>query len=75
MKALAWLGSSSRDLMNFLKDVMPEIGYALYHAQLGERYRKAKPLQGCGPGVYAIATEYDKHAYRASYILSLGDRA
>lgn len=59
--------------MNFPKDVMQEIGYALYHAQLGERYRKAKPLKGYGPGVYEIATEYDKHAYRAIYILSLGD--
>lgn len=59
--------------MNFPKDVMQEIGYALYHAQLGERYRKAKPLKGYGSGVYEIATEYDKNAYRAIYILSLGD--
>lgn len=73
MKKIVWLGSSKRDLMKFPKDVIQEVGYAIYHAQLGERYKKAKLFKGCGPGVYEVATEYDKNAYRAIYIVSLSD--
>jgi len=73
VKALAWLGSSKKDLMRFPEDVIQEMGYALYFAQKGEYYNKTKPFKGCGSGVYEIATEYDKNAYRAIYIVSLGD--
>ena len=73
MKEVYWLGSSRRELMRFPKDVIQEIGYAIYHAQLGERYRKAKPFKGCGPGVYEIATEHDKNAYRAIYTVNISD--
>ena len=73
MKELEWLGSSKKDLMRFPKDVMQEVGYALYFAQRGERYNKTKPFKGCGSGVYEIVTEYDKNAYRAVYIVNLGN--
>lgn len=73
MKELVWIGSSRKDLMKFPSAVKQELGYALYQAQLGERYRKVKPFKSCGPGVYEIATEYDKNAYRAVYVLSLQD--
>ena len=73
MKELEWLGSSKKDLMEFPKDVIQEVGYALYLAQKGEHYTKTKPFKGCGSGVYEIATEYDKNAYRAIYIVSVGD--
>jgi phage-related protein len=68
VKKIVWLGSSKRDLIKFPKDVIQEVGYAIYHAQLGERYKKARPFKGCGPGVYEVATEYDKNAYRAIYM-------
>ena len=67
MKELEWLGSSKKDLMRFPKDVMQEVGYALYFAQRGEHYNKTKPFKGHGSGVYEIATEYDKNAYRSVY--------
>lgn len=73
MKELVWIGSSRKDLIKFPQEVKQELGYALYQAQLGERYRKAKPFKGYGAGVYEIATEYDKNAYRLIYILSLND--
>ncbi|MES2998027.1 MAG: type II toxin-antitoxin system RelE/ParE family toxin [Pseudomonadota bacterium] len=73
MKELEWVGSSKKDLMDFPEEVIQEIGYALYLAQKGEHYSKAKPFKGCGSGVYEIATEYDKNAYRSVYIVNLGD--
>ena len=73
MKDLEWLGSSKKDLMKFPKEVIQEIGYALYFSQNGERYSKTKIFKGCGSGVYEIATEYDKNAYRAVYIVNLDD--
>lgn len=73
MKELEWLGSSKKDLMNFPKEVIQEMGYALYLAQKGERYNKAKPFKGCGSGIYEIATESDKNAYRTIYIVNLND--
>lgn len=73
MKELEWLGSSRKDSMKFPVEVKQEMGYALHLAQSGEHYHKAKPFKGCGSGVYEIATEFDKNAYRAIYIISLGD--
>lgn len=71
MKKLIWVGNSKKDIMRFPKEVMQEMGYALYQAQLGEKYRKAKPLKGLGSGVYEIAIAYEKNAYRSIYLLSL----
>ena len=73
MKELEWLGSSKKDLMKFPKEVIQEVGYALYIAQNGECYNKTKYFRGYGPGVYEIATEFDKNAYRAVYIVNMGD--
>ena len=72
-RELAWLGSSKKDLMEFPKDVIQEVGYALHLAQDGETSSKVKPFKGYGPGVYEIITEYDKNAYRAVYIVNLGN--
>jgi phage-related protein len=74
VKELEWLGTSKKDLMRFPKDVIQEIGYALFLAQKNERYRKTRPFKGLGPGVHKIATEYEKNAYRAVYIVNLADR-
>ncbi|WP_010598955.1 type II toxin-antitoxin system RelE/ParE family toxin [Rickettsiella massiliensis] len=73
MKKLEWVNSSKKDLMEFPEEVIQEIGYALYLSQKGEHYCKAKPFKGCGSGVYEIAIEYDKNAYRSVYIVNLGD--
>src|SRR3989338_11209017 len=73
MKTLKWLGSSKKDLLEFPKEVIQEMGHALYYAQKGDHYRKMKPLKGQGTGVYEIAIEYDKNAYRSVYIVSRDD--
>ena len=73
MKNLEWLGDSKKVLMQFPKAVAQEMGYALYLGQIGEHYAKCKLFKGCGSGVYEIALSYDKNAYRAVYIVTLGD--
>ena len=73
MKKLEWIGDSRKALMQFPKAIVQEIGYALYLAQTGEHYSKCKVFKGCGSGVYEIATAYDKNAYRAVYIVNVGD--
>lgn len=59
--------------MQFPKPIVQEMGYALYLAQTGEHYSQCKVFKGCGSGVYEIATSYDKNAYRAVYIVNLGN--
>jgi phage-related protein len=67
MRKLVWLGNSKKDLCRFPQE------YALYNAQKGDSYYKTKPFKGCGSGVYEIATEYYKNAYRAVYIVNVED--
>jgi len=73
VKELEWLGSSKKDLMKFPKEVIQEVGYALYFAQKRGRYGKVKLFRGYGSGVYEMVTEYNKNAYRVVYIVSLSD--
>ena len=44
------------------------MGYALYHAQIGNTPRTAKPLKGFkGAGVVEIIESHDGNAFRAVY--------
>jgi len=50
-KPTVWLGDTLATLRACPWDVQDEMGYALYLAQIGEKYAGAKPLKGLGPGV------------------------
>lgn len=73
MKELVWLGNSKKKLAQFPREVVQEVGYALYHAQRGDHYTKTKPFKGSGSGVYEIVIEFEKNAYRSVYIVNLDD--
>lgn len=73
MKKLRWLGSSKKDLLEFPKEVRHEIGHALYMAQKGETYELTKLFKGHGSGIYEIVSDFDKNAYRAIYVVNMGD--
>jgi len=73
VKSLKWLGSSKKDLLTFPKEVRFEMGHALYVAQTGETYEYAKQFKGYGSGVYEIVSDYNKNAYRAIYIVNIGE--
>src|SRR3990167_1763365 len=74
MKALDWIASSKKDLLEFPEDVRKEVGYALYLAQNGDIHQNTKPLKGFGSGVYEIVSDYDKNTYRSVYIVNFHDR-
>ena len=73
MKSLKWVGSSKKDLLTFPKEVRFEMGHALYVAQKGETYESAKQFKGHGSGVYEIVSDYNKNAYRAIYVVNIGE--
>ena len=73
MKSLKWIGGSKKDLQAFPEEVLHEMGYALYMAQLGETHESAKIFKGHGSGVYEIVSDHDKNAYRAVYTVNIGD--
>ena len=70
-KPLEWVGSAREDLKDFPREVIAEMGHALYQAQLGRKHPSAKALTGDGAfkgaGVLEIVESLDGNAYRAVY--------
>jgi|SRR5262245_51172754 len=66
-KPVVWLGDTLAVLREFPQDVQDQIGYALYLAQIGKKYFRAKPLKGIGSGVLEIVADYRSDTYRAVY--------
>jgi phage-related protein len=48
MKAVRWVGSAKKDLLDFPAPVIDAVGFALYLAQVGRKHDHAKPLKGFG---------------------------
>lgn len=48
-KPVVWLSDTLATLRACPQEVQDEVGYALYLAQIGEKYFRAKPLKGVGP--------------------------
>jgi phage-related protein len=62
-------------LVEFPKEVVGAIGYALYQAQKGNKHLNAKPLRGFGgAGVLEVVEDHDGSAYRAVYTVRLAGR-
>src|SRR5689334_13283508 len=73
-KSVIWVGDSLRRLRAFPDDVRDEIGFALYHAQLGQKHASAKPMKGHkGAGVLEIVEDFDGDTYRAVYTVKFSD--
>src|SRR5450759_1461007 len=49
-KPVVWLGDTLATLRTCPQEVQDELGYALYLAQIGEKYFRSKPLKGLGTG-------------------------
>jgi len=73
IKPVIWVGTSRKDLKSFPRQVMREIGLALYAAQCGEKDPAAKPMQGFKPKVMEIVASFDSGTYRAVYTVKLGN--
>jgi phage-related protein len=67
-RPLVWIGSSLKDFRVFPNEVKSEMGYALFLAQSGGRYRKAKTFKGTGgAGVVEIVGDHRGDTFRAVY--------
>ena len=66
-KPLVWLGDTLATLRTCPQEVQDEVGYALYVAQIGDKYADAKPLKGLGPGVLEVIADHRGDTYRAVY--------
>jgi phage-related protein len=73
-KPLFWMSSTQDDLSAFPQEVRQVMGYALYLAQLGDKYLDAKPLKGfAGAGVLEIVADHDGDTFRAVYSVRFAD--
>ncbi|MGE0100983.1 MAG: type II toxin-antitoxin system RelE/ParE family toxin [Blastocatellales bacterium] len=67
-KPVYWIKSSKEELCEFPVEVLRQVGYALYFAQIGDKHPSAKPLKGFGgAGVLEIVEDHDGDTYRAVY--------
>jgi phage-related protein len=73
-KPLVWVGESLEAVRGFPEKVKDEIGVALFHAQLGGRHIKAKPLRHIGPGILEVVSDHRGDTYRAVYTVRLASR-
>ena len=73
-KPLVWAGASKKDFLEFPRQVIQDVGYALYLAQCGDRPPNAKPLKGFGgAGVLEVVENHDGDTYRAVYTVRFAD--
>ena len=68
-RPLRWVGSSSKDLKGFPKQVRAAFGFGLHLAQTGQHPPNAKPLKGFGSGVVELLEDFDGDTYRAAYVV------
>ncbi|HEX3355518.1 MAG TPA: type II toxin-antitoxin system RelE/ParE family toxin [Tepidisphaeraceae bacterium] len=67
-KPIHWVGSSHSDLRKFPEEVIRDIGYALWFAQVGDKHPSAKPLKGFkGAGVLEVIEDHAGDTYRTVY--------
>ena len=70
LKPVIWVGSSRKDLCEFPEPVQDHMGYSLYVAQRGGKYRNAKVLTGFGgAGVVEVVKDHCGDTFRAVYTL------
>lgn len=53
-KPLIWIADSLEAMRGFPAEVKDEVGIALFHAQLGGKHLKAKPLRHIGPECWRL---------------------
>ena len=72
-KPVVWLADTLTVLRTCPQEVQDEVGYALYLAQIGEKYYRAKPLKGLGPGLLEVVSDHRGDTYRGIYTVQFAD--
>jgi len=73
-KAIYWVGTSYRDLLNFSDDAKREAGYQLHRVQNGLDPEDWKPFKRIGYGVKEIRIRCNNNAFRIIYVAKLADK-
>jgi phage-related protein len=68
------LGDSLQTLQRFPEEVKDEVGFALFQAQTGDKYIKAKPLKGFGAGILEVVSDHRGDTFHAVYTVRLAGR-
>jgi phage-related protein len=71
-KALTFLGSSLKDLKQFLRDALHDAGTELRRVQSGLKPKNWKPMPSVGAGVCEVRIKQGS-AFRIFYIATLAD--
>ena len=72
-KLLYWEGSAKKDFKEFPVAVQKDMGVALFIVQLGKTPSSAKHWKGLGSGVYGLMENHRGDAFRAVYLVNVGD--
>ena len=73
-KTLYWVGSSKKDLLAMLEDVIDVFGFALHLAQAGKKHTQTKPLKGFGgASVVEVVEDHMGDTYWAVYTVKITD--
>ena len=73
-KPLVWIADSLVAVRGFPEEVKDEVGVALFHARLGGKHVKAKPLRHVGLGILEVVSDHRGDTYRAVYTVRLAGR-
>ncbi len=73
-KAIYWVGTSYKDLLNFPEEVRQDAGYQLHRVQNGLDPENWKPFQAVGAGVKEIRISDDGDAFRIMYVAKFSGR-
>lgn len=72
-RPVVWLVATRATLKSFPQEVQDEMGYALYLAQIGDKYAGAKPLKGFGPAVLEVVSDHRGDTFRGVYTVRFAD--
>ncbi len=73
-KAIYWVGTSYKDLLEFPRGAKQEAGYQLHRIQNGLDPEDWKPFQSAGSGVKEIRIGEDNNIYRIMYVAKFAGR-
>lgn len=73
-KPLVWIADSLEAVRGFPEEVKDEVGAALFHAQLGGKHVKAKPLRHISQGILEVVSDHRGDTYRVVYTVKLEGR-
>jgi phage-related protein len=76
LRPLVWIGASKKELRQFPRVVVHEMGYRLHRVQTGEAAAGEKPLaQGPlkGLGIREIRDDFERDTYRVVYTVKLAN--